>query len=122
MIDIDKETTEKLFDGYLKNKGKGGKMSLFCKHEWDYLKAKINPTYLQLNRVCGNYQEIQTMKCGVSVYCTKCGKVNKRLSKKLGRLYATHLFNKLKNKAKEKAGKSDFITVKIDISKSLGNK
>lgn len=97
-------------------------MSLFCRHEWDYVKAKTDPTYLQLNRVCGNYQEIQTMKCGVSVYCTKCGKVNRRLSKKLGRLYATHLANKLKNKALEKVNKRDFFKVKVDISKFLGDK
>ena len=96
-------------------------MSLFCKHEWDYLKAKTEPTYLQLNRVCSNYQ-IQTMKSGVSVYCTKCGKVNKRLSKKLGRLYATHLANEMKHKAKERTNKSDIIEVKVDISKYLGDK
>lgn len=97
-------------------------MSLFCKHEWDYIKAKTEPTYLQLNRVCGNYQEIQTMKCGVSVYCTKCGKVNRRLSRKLGRLYATHLANKSKNERIEKAHKNDFLEVKVDISKYLGDK
>ena len=97
-------------------------MSLFCKHEWDYLKAKTEPTYLQLNRVCGNYQEIQTMKCGVSVYCTKCGKVHHRLSKKLGRLYATHLANEMKHKAKERANKGDIVEVKVDISEYFGNK
>ena len=97
-------------------------MSLFCRHEWDYVKAKTEPTYLQFNRVCGNYQEIQTMKCGVSLYCTKCGKINKRLSMKLGRLYAKHLANKIKNKVKDKTDKSGFMEIKVDISKYLGEK
>ena len=96
-------------------------MSLFCRHEWDYLKAKTE-TQLRNDRICGKPYITNVTKCGVSVYCTKCGKVNKRLSSKLGRLYATHLANKLKNKAIEKADKSDFMEVKVDISKYLGDK
>ena len=96
-------------------------MSLFCKHEWDYLKAKTE-TQLQSDRICGKPCVAHVTKCAVSVYCTKCGKVNRRLSKKLSRLYATHLANKLKNKAKEKAYKNDFMKIKVDISKFLGDK
>lgn len=97
-------------------------MSWFCKHEWDYVKAQSDPTYLQCNRVCGKYQEIEVVRCAVSVYCTKCGKIHRRLSKKLSRLYATHLANEMKHKAKERANKSDLMKVKVDISKYLGDK
>lgn len=80
-------------------------MSLFCKHEWDYIKAKTE-TQLRSDRICGKQCVVQIMKCGVSVYCTKCGKVDRRLSIKLGRLYATHLANKLKKKRKKKPTKT----------------
>ena len=96
-------------------------MSLFCKHEWDYLKAKTK-TQLRSDRICGKQCIAPIIKCGVSVYCRKCGKIHRRLSKKLGRLYATHLANEMKHKAKERTNKSDIMEVKVDISKYLGDK
>lgn len=71
-------------------------MSWFCKHEWDYLKAKTK-TQLRSDRICGKQCIAPITKCGVSVYCRKCGKIHRRLSKKLGRLYATHIAHEIEN-------------------------
>lgn len=96
-------------------------MSWFCKHEWDYVKAQRD-YHLQDYRICGKQHPVTVIRCGVLVYCTKCGKQHRRLSKKLGRLYTTHLANEMKHKAKEITNKSDIVEVKVDISKYLGNK
>lgn len=67
-------------------------MNLFCRHEWDYIKRKTDP---QIDKQ-GNIQYAQ-IRIGVCVYCRKCGKQHRRLSKTMSKLYATHTIHEMEN-------------------------
>jgi len=101
-------------------------MSWFCKHEWDYVKAHTEPKQKVSETEKGGKFLYQTMKCGVSVYCKKCGKINYRLSRKLSKLYAVHLGNGIRYGILEKSEKKskdliETIQVDMDVLKEKQN-
>lgn len=63
------------------------KKKLFCKHNYIML---LSDSVVPINqKICEDGVRVKTkIKCGCVIYCPKCGKELKHLSKKIGKIYA----------------------------------
>ena len=96
-------------------------MSWFCKHEWDYIDRATEKEATVTKAENGGVCVTKPFTLGVCVYCRKCGKQNHRFSKKLNKLYGTHLrYEIIDNVAN--ATKEYFKTIKYKIPKFMENK
>lgn len=97
-------------------------MSLFCRHEWDYIKSHLDCKEKTLETTKDGEHAMITIKCGFCVYCTRCGKISHRLSRKLGKIYVTHamrsgLIENYAEKSKEYLPNVNMVQVDVDVIK-----